>query len=375
VDVDKTPHSSSCMKFVRHGSSSQHPPLHPSSSSSCFNIIDALKMTKSRRRSKSDLIAIDFDSIDIRHVKYLLPSFDGDVIFILPPINVDASSMYGRSMDGMDKMCDGDPWCTTKTTNIQNDFGLSFRHSSCAGHLQCTNTYCNYLYHNGGVHNCTEWIRSTPTAFSVGNVAPKKSKLECKICRLTPVCIALCHARILYVHSTSPEMSRACIHLGVHEHPVSNGTCRDSLDMAYQCVANEVMKTPTAKNSAIVMAASKQFLAVYLLKSPSNGEGHHLVGESLEVVMDKYSILASPNCRNFVSGSKRFVCSGMGTMDSIMALKDHSGFKYVHGSRFPGQSKDKSICLQNVSRSSWKWCGSCQTYEGGRRYGEFINNV
>ena len=28
-------------------------------------------------------------------------------------------------------------------------------------------------------------------------------------------------------------------------------------------------------------------------------------------------------------------------MDSIMALKDHSGFKYVHDSRFPGQSNNK----------------------------------
>jgi hypothetical protein len=175
----------------------------------------------------------------------------------------------------------------------------------------------------------------------VGNVAPEKSRLECKVCRLTSVCIALCHARILYVHSTSPKMSRACIHLGVHEHHVSNGTCRESLDMAYQCVANEVIKIPTAKNSAIVMAASKQFLADYLLKSPSNGEGHHLVGESLEVLMNKFSTLASPNFRNFVSGSKRFVRSEMGTMNSIMALKDHSGFKYVHGSRFTGQSKDK----------------------------------
>ena len=57
--------------------------------------------------------------------------------------------------------------------------------------------------------------------------------------------------------------------------------------------------------------------------------------------MDKFSILTSPNCRNFVSGSKRFVHSGMGTMDSIMALKDHLGFKYVHDSRFQGQSEDK----------------------------------
>ena len=136
-------------------------------------------------------------------------------------------------------------------------------------------------------------------------------------------------------------MSRACIHLGVHDHHVLNGRCRELLDMAYQCVANEVMKTPIAKNSAIVMPSSKKFLADYLLKSPSNGEGHHLAGSSLEVVMDKFSTLASPNYRNFVSGSKRFVHSGMGTMDSIMALKDHSGFKYVHDSRFPEQSKDK----------------------------------
>jgi hypothetical protein len=178
-------------------------------------------------------------------------------------------------------------------------------------------------------------------SFAVGDVAPEKSRLECKVYRSTPVCLALCHARILYVHSTSSKMSRACIHLGVHEHPVSNGTRRESLDMAYQCVANEVIKTSTAKNSTIVMATSKKFLADYLLKTPSNAEGHHLVGESLEVVMDKFSTLASPNCRNYVSGSKRFVRSMMDTMDSIMALKDHSSFKYVHGRRFLGQSKDK----------------------------------
>jgi hypothetical protein len=90
-----------------------------------------------------------------------------------------------------------------------------------------------------------------------------------------------------------------------------------------------------------VLAASKQFLADYLLKSPANVEGHHLVGSSLEVVMNKFSTFASPNYHNFVSGSKRFLRSGMGTMDSIMALKDHSVFKFVYGSRFPGQSKDK----------------------------------
>ena len=35
--------------------------------------------------------------------------------------------------------------------------------------------------------------------------------------------VGLCHARIIYVHSTSAGMSRACIHLGVHDQHVSNG--------------------------------------------------------------------------------------------------------------------------------------------------------
>lgn len=56
--------------------------------------------------------------------------------------------------------------------------------------------------------------------------------------------------------------------------------------------------------------------------------------------MDKFNTLASQNCRNFISGSKHIVCNGMNTMDSIMVLKDHSEFKYIHDSKFPKQSKD-----------------------------------
>ena len=91
-------------------------------------------------------------------------------------------------------------------------------------------------------------------------------------------------------------MSMTCSHLGVDDHPLANDTCHKILDMIYEYVANEVLKTPTSKNLAIVMATSKQFLANYLLKSPYNGKNHHLVGSFLKVVIDKFSILASPNC-------------------------------------------------------------------------------
>jgi hypothetical protein len=40
-------------------------------------------------------------------------------MFILPPINVDVSGTYGRSMDDVDKMCDRHSWFTTKTIDIQ----------------------------------------------------------------------------------------------------------------------------------------------------------------------------------------------------------------------------------------------------------------
>jgi hypothetical protein len=62
--------------------------------------------------------------------------------------------------------------------------------------------------------------------------------------------------------------------------------------------------------------------------------------------MDKVSTFASLNCRNFVCGSKRFLHSGMRTMDSIMALKDHFAFKFVHGSRLLRQSKDKAFVFK-----------------------------
>lgn len=63
-------------------------------------------MTKSRRRSKSDVTTIDFDNIDIHDVKYLPPNFDGDVLFNLLLMNMGVYSTYSCSMDDIDKMCD-----------------------------------------------------------------------------------------------------------------------------------------------------------------------------------------------------------------------------------------------------------------------------
>src|SRR6202022_2032965 len=109
IHVAKSPCSLMYKKVVPQISPSQHPPLHPSPSSTRLTMVDALKLTKSRKRSKSDLASIDFDSIDVREVKYLPSSFNGDVLFLLPPVALKAPSTYGRSIDGIDKLSDGHP--------------------------------------------------------------------------------------------------------------------------------------------------------------------------------------------------------------------------------------------------------------------------
>ena len=121
------------------------PPRSPTFSVRHRSMLDALKATAVRPRSQSALSDIDFDNIRVEEVKYIPTTYDGDVIFLLPPLPTRLPATYGKSLDGMDKVYDGKPWCTTKTSNIRNDCSLVFRHSVCVGHLECANDSCEYL--------------------------------------------------------------------------------------------------------------------------------------------------------------------------------------------------------------------------------------
>lgn len=68
---------------------------------------------------------IDLDTIDVNNVTYLHSSFGGDVLHILPPLSIGVPSTYGMGMNGLDKIYGSHAWCTTRTTNIQNEFGLT----------------------------------------------------------------------------------------------------------------------------------------------------------------------------------------------------------------------------------------------------------
>lgn len=64
---------------------------------------------------------------------------------------------------------------------------------------------------------------------------------------------------------------------------------------------------------------------------------------------DKFSTLASHDCWIFVVDSKHFIRSGMGSLESIMAIKDHFGFNLSMIIDLNVNPKVRSLC----SRCMW----------------------
>jgi hypothetical protein len=240
--------------------------------------------------------------------------------------------------------------------------GLTFRKSLYVGQLVCNNKSCDF-FARSSKRNETEWSGRTNTPFKLGLLPPSDSTLVCKVCKVPPICVNFCPGRIYYVLGKG-DMSRACIHLGMHNHPVSDDICRETVDTISGLIAQEVSKTPTAKNSAIATAASKEFLDKYLIHT-GPGPKKMLRGQELEDVLDKFEHLSSPNLQNTISfyrsGGKR------GAYDSIMAMKTYTTIEYVHGNVFPRSRQGKGVRLQDVGRRTWKWYEPRQAHATKRR--------
>jgi hypothetical protein len=207
--------------------SSQKSPIllsHPSAqvgNEKSISVVDSLRRIRASKGVRNVFKTLDFDTLDIQRVKFLPSTFNGDVLFELPPI--DTSGPF-HMMHGMDKRHDGHAWTKTVTSNIKSDMSLTFRTSTCIGHLRCENQDCEYTFriHRTSLVNEREWDGFTVTTIPVGQPAPTGSTLVNKICKAPPICFATCAARIYYVYGVA-NMTRACLHLGVHEHPEKVG--------------------------------------------------------------------------------------------------------------------------------------------------------
>jgi hypothetical protein len=206
-----------------------------------------------------------------------------------------------KLMVGMDKRYDGYAWTKTITLHIKNDMGLTFRTSSFVGHFCYDNQDCEYLsrFHRIYPLNEIEWDGSTSTSFLARCQPPSTSSILCKIYKTPPSCVATRGARIYYVFGRD-DMTRACIHLGVHEHPVKDGEYQDFKEWTRTLLGEQVERTPHATNSTIVMEATKELLRELLL-APQGVPAKTMTFEELVPVLDKYKYMTSPSVKNIVT--------------------------------------------------------------------------
>jgi hypothetical protein len=61
------------------------------------------------------------------------------------------------------------------------------------------------------------------------------------------MCVATCAARIYYVYGVA-NMTRACLYLGNHEHPMKVGEDQEIKERTRKLIEEQVEKTPKATN-------------------------------------------------------------------------------------------------------------------------------
>jgi hypothetical protein len=261
-------------------------------------------------------------------------------MFELPPVDTSGFQTPAKLMYGMDKRHDGHAWTKTVTSNIKSDTSLSFRTSTCIGHLRCENQDCEYTsrIHRTSLVNEREWIGFTVTTIPIGQSAPPQSSLVCKICKVPPVYVATCSARIYYVTGAT-NMTRACLHLRVHEHPMKVGEDQEIKERTRKLIEDQVERTPKATNFAIVMEANKE-LVDELLIDPEGAPVIKFDLEELVLVLEKCKYMSSPSIKNDITAF-RYI-QRFGVMDGIAKLRGCSHWAYVQENKFPGQGSDSN---------------------------------
>jgi hypothetical protein len=262
-----------------------------------LSVVDSLKRIRASKGAWNVIKTLDFDSLDIQRMQFLPPTFNGDVLFELPP--VDTSGPF-HMIYGMDMRHDGHAWTKTVTSNIKSDTSLTFRTSICIGHLCCENQDCKYTsrIHRTSLINVRESDGFTMTTIPIGQPALVGLSLVCKICKVPPVCIATYVARIYHVFGAA-NMTHAYLHLGIHEHLMKIGEDQEIKKRMRKLIEEQVERTPKATNSTIVMEASKELMGELLI-DPEGVPVRKYDLKELVPILEKCKYMSSPNIKNDV---------------------------------------------------------------------------
>ena len=121
------------------------------------------------------------------------------------------------------------------------------------------------------------------------------------------------------------HLTRACLHLGVHDHPIKVGEDQGIKERTRQLIEEQVERTPKATNFAIVMEASKELVNDLLINSEMAVVQKFNL-EELVPILEKCKYMSSPNIKNDVTAFK-FI-RRFGVMDGIATLRGCSHWAY-----------------------------------------------
>ena len=184
--------------------------------------------------------------------------------------------------------------------------------------------------------NEMEWNGFTPMTFLVGQPIPAGLSLVCKIYKVPLIYCATCGAIIYYVFGTT-NMTRACVHLGLHKHHVKASENQEIKKRMCTLIREKVERTPKATDPAIIMEATKERM-VELLINPKGVPAKKLDLEELILILNKCKYMSSPSIKNKVT-MFRYI-QRCGVMDGIAMLKGYSHWAYVQENKFSRQGSD-----------------------------------
>jgi hypothetical protein len=116
-------------------------------------------------------------------------------------------------------------------------------------------------------------------------------------------------------------MTRAYLHLRVHEHPVKVGKDQEIKERMRKLIEEQVERTPKATNSTIVIEASKELVGELLI-DPEGAPVQKYDLEELVPILEKCKYMSSPSIKNDITAF-RYI-RRFGIMDGITMLRGYS---------------------------------------------------
>ena len=324
------------------------PEFRLSAMDSALNLNGASELCKFMKRRIAN------NDLDHRRVRCLPRSYNGDIVFELPP--ADAGRQKGAGLRDMDRDNDCHWWTRMMKTsaNLRPKNRYQVNKATCTGVLECINLRCPYALKKG-CRNQSSW-KGRPNVsnpFKVGEIVPD-SGLVCGHCSQRPMCTGACDAQMFYVYPNTDvddmvlkHSSRLAVHMGFHNHPPREVFGRESIRRATELIDKHVSVDSFATPSRV-----RNFAARDLLRELHPDATMDLSEEEKQEIFDSLGVLGSQSKYTALLRSVRILKEPKSEFEMLMHIQRHSLFPCIQRYRLPGQGSksDRAFILKMTEK-------------------------